>query len=67
MSYVDFLLGRPTCKHHEYEFDRHCGVKVCIHCDDHLGLVRCFCGWSKTRPGQGREALTELGETIDDD
>ena len=35
---------------HDYPFDRRCGAHACIHCDDHRGLARCYCGWSHT-PG----------------
>ena len=54
------------CKH-EYQFDRFCGVEVCARCDEHKGLARCYCGWSKTRPGEGRQELIEMGETIEED
>lgn len=53
-----------TCKH-EYHFNRGCGVRVCDLCGDHKGLERCYCGWSKTSPGKGREELEEMGEVID--
>jgi hypothetical protein len=52
---------------HEWTWSRGCGVKVCLICDEHQGLERCFCGWSKTWPGHGREELIEMGETIDED
>lgn len=48
-----------------YEFLPYCGAKVCTVCDDHKGLVRCFCGFSRTSPGRGRQELVEDGETID--
>lgn len=54
-----------TCKQHEYKFNRYCGAHVCIECDDHKGLERCYCGWSKTSPGRGRQELEEMGEVID--
>jgi len=49
----------------DLEWSRSCGAKVCVKCDNHKGLARCFCGWSKTSPGRGREELEEAGETID--
>ena len=52
---------------HDYVLSRGCGVKVCTKCDDHKGLVRCYCGWSKTSPGQGYQELLDLGETIEED
>lgn len=51
----------------EFEFSRHCGADVCNGCGNHKGLERCFCGWSKTSPGRGRQELEEMGETIDED
>jgi hypothetical protein len=55
-----------TCKH-EWAFSRFCGAHVCIECGDHKGLERCFCGWSRTNPGHGREELIEMGETIEEE
>ena len=52
------------CKH-DYQLSKHCGCAVCSKCGDHHGLARCYCGWSKTRPGEGRQELIEMGETID--
>lgn len=49
----------------EMHFSKHCGALVCDKCDNHDGLARCFCGWSKTSPGRGREELEDAGETID--
>ena len=49
---------------HEYELDRGCGAKVCIKCDDHEGLARCYCGWSKDG-GDGTAQLQEMGEVIE--
>jgi hypothetical protein len=28
-------------------------------------LERCYCGWSCTKPGYGREELEAMGETIE--
>ena len=51
---------------HDYEYQTYCGARVCNHCEDHAGLGRCFCGWSRSG-GDGRRELEEMGETIDDD
>ena len=48
----------------EYTFSRYCGARVCDDCDDHRGLDRCYCGWSRSG-GNGRAELEEMGETID--
>jgi hypothetical protein len=55
---------KMACRH-AYTFDRYCGAYVCEHCGDHRGLARCYCGWSKTSPGHGREELEAMGETIE--
>lgn len=52
---------------HEYEFFAYCGAYVCIHCDDHRGLDRCYCGWSRYNPGHGRQELEEMSEVIDEE
>ena len=56
-----------NCPPHNYKFNRFCGAHLCVECDDHRGLARCFCGWSKTSPGRGREELIEMGETIEEE
>ena len=48
---------------HDYPFDRRCGAHTCIHCDDHRGLARCYCGWSQSGR-DGRQELVEMGGTI---
>jgi hypothetical protein len=53
------------CKH-EYIFNRHCGARVCVHCCEHKGLARCYCGWSLSG-ADGQRELIEMGETIDPD
>jgi hypothetical protein len=60
--------GRVDCKrdYHDYQWSDYCGAKVCVHCGEHKGLERCYCGWSKTSPGRGREELEEMGETIEE-
>lgn len=50
----------------EYHLQRSCGAMVCDRCDDHKGLARCFCGWSRSGE-DGRRELIEMGETIDED
>ena len=47
-------------------FSRFCGADVCLICDNHNGLARCFCGWAESG-GDGRAELIEMGETIDSD
>ena len=43
--------------------ERECGAYVCINCNTHVGLERCYCGWS--RHGEdGRKELEDMGETI---
>jgi len=46
------------------EFDLHCGARVCLKCNHHNGLTRCYCGWSESG-GDGRQELIEAGETIE--
>jgi hypothetical protein len=49
----------------EFWFNRYCGAYVCTQCDNHKGLARCYCGWSLTSQGRGRQELEEFGETIE--
>lgn len=49
---------------HEYEFSSHCGADVCVKCEHHKKLARCFCGWSASG-GNGHFELQEAGETIE--
>lgn len=46
-------------------FARFCGAYVCDECEQHIGLARCYCGWSETAPGKGYLELIEMGETIE--
>ena len=46
------------------EWVDYCGARVCILCDHHNGLTRCYCGWSESG-GDGRAELEELGEVIE--
>lgn len=48
---------------HEYQYDHHCGAMICVYCNHHQGMVRCYCGWPN---GRGREELEALGERIED-
>jgi len=48
-----------------YEWSSYCGAKVCTECDDHEGLARCYCGWSRSG-NDGRQELIEMGETIEE-
>lgn len=43
-----------------------CGCYVCRDCEDHQGLDRCFCGWSRSG-GDGRRELVEMGETLEEE
>jgi hypothetical protein len=44
-------------------FSNHCGTYVCGTCGSHVGLDRCYCGWSRFG-GNGRTELIEMGEVI---
>lgn len=48
---------------HVYRWRRFCGANVCILCNDHKGLARCYCGWPDE---QGCDELEEMGEIIED-
>jgi len=52
----------PKCQG-SMEMSDYCGVWVCDDCDDHEGLVRCYCGWSLSG-NNGRSELEEMGEVI---
>lgn len=43
---------------------RSCGAFVCESCDHHVGLVRCYCGWSADGD-DGYAQLLEAGEQIE--
>ena len=51
---------------HEYVFFNTCGANVCLDCNDHKGLARCFCGWA-TDGGNGYQQLEDMGEQIEED
>jgi len=55
--------GNQDCNGTVY-LSKYCGAYVCEFCDEHIGLVRCYCGWSLTA-SDGREELEAMGETID--
>ena len=48
------------------QMHRTCGAYVCLICDDHEGLARCFCGWARDG-GNGNAQLRGMGENVDDD
>lgn len=45
-------------------FANFCGAWVCDECEEHLGLARCYCGWTD-HGGNGRAELESMGETIE--
>ncbi len=47
-------------------FREYCGAYVCATCGKHVGMARCYCGWSASG-GDGRAELIEMGETIGDE
>ena len=55
----------PECGDEAW-FHNYCGCHVCDNCENHLGLARCYCGWSADG-GNGRAQLGEMGETIEPD
>ncbi len=69
-----FLTGRrkkgvrtktcPKCKG-EAVFVRYCAAYICG-CGNHLGLARCYCGWSASG-ADGRKELREMGENLEED
>ena len=54
------------CRRCEFEFDSGCATDVCVSCDNHKGLDRCWCGWARSG-GNGRQELIEFGENLDED
>lgn len=51
---------------HDFVFLPSCGADVCMDCDYHKNLVRCYCGWSISGRN-GAQELVEMGENIDSD
>ena len=59
-------ISNPKCECKNPVFNRYCGAYICEDCDRHIGLTRCYCGWSEF----GEDGLTELwemGETVEPD
>lgn len=54
------------CRRGRAWFSRYCGADVCDECGGHVGMARCYCGWSASGR-DGRRELIEYGEQIDDD
>ena len=49
---------------HEYVFVDDCSSNVCMDCNSHQGLERCYCGWASSG-GDGYKELLDLGEHPD--
>ena len=50
----------------ERRMDANCGAYVCLDCNDHDGLARCYCGWASDG-GDGVAQLRAEGENVEDD
>jgi len=50
----------------ERRMDANCGAYVCLDCNDHDGLARCYCGWARDG-GDGVAQLRAEGENVEDD
>jgi ribosomal protein L37E len=50
----------------ERRMDANCGTYVCLECNDHAGLARCYCGWASDG-GNGVAQLRAEGENVEDD
>lgn len=59
----DIIMPKCECGG-EFAFSRYCGADVCLICDCHKGMARCFCGWALSG-GNGRAELEEMGEVIE--
>ena len=46
-------------------YERSCASYVCDGCGTHVGLARCWCGYSR-HGSDGRRELLEMGEQIDE-
>jgi hypothetical protein len=64
-QHVEPAIARCDSCGGEAEMDPSCGAYVCSDCSNHLGLARCYCGWSASG-GNGYSELVEMGETIDE-
>ena len=60
------MRSKPCACGGEYFLDSGCGAWVCYSCGDHMGLDRCYCGWSRHGTDGYRE-LVEMGEQIEED
>jgi hypothetical protein len=66
--------AEPVAHVHTYEqkpggerrMDANCGAYVCLECNDHAGLARCYCGWASDG-GNGVAQLRAEGENVEDD
>lgn len=56
----------PKCECKNRVFNRYCGAYICQDCDRHIGLTRCYCGWSEFGEN-GLTELWEMGETVEPD
>ena len=65
-KYLELIMAKTktcTCGS-EAAFSNYCAAYVCGNCDTHVGLARCYCGWSESG-GNGRQELIDMGETIE--
>lgn len=46
-------------------FTSYCAAHICERCGAHVGLARCYCGWTENGNGRGYQELVEMGETIE--
>lgn len=53
-----------SCEHETTHFDPQCAAYVCVLCEDHIGLDRCWCGWSRYGRN-GANELLDMGEMIE--
>jgi hypothetical protein len=59
------MKAPKTCKcGGKADFSRYCAADVCHECGNHIGLSRCYCGWSESGRN-GYTELLELGEVIE--
>ena len=57
-------MGEGHAHEHEYVLVKECGANVCMDCNDHEGLARCYCGWALSG-GNGYTELLDMGEQIE--
>lgn len=53
--------------HGDAGFSYSCATVICDECGNHLEKARCWCGWTASGSGRGRQELEEFGEVIDDE